>query len=62
MTAGLETYSIEPEDGEALWVLGGHYTWRALGAQTGGEYSLCEVRGPAGFATVCGSIRSRSGS
>ena len=50
MTAGLETYSLGPEDGEALWVLGGLYTWKALGAQTGGEYSLCEVRGPAGFA------------
>ena len=24
--------------------------WKAIGAQTGGEYSLCEVRGPAGFA------------
>ncbi len=50
MTTGLETYSLGPEDGEALWVLGGLYTWKAFGAQTGGEYSLCEVRGPAGFA------------
>jgi quercetin dioxygenase-like cupin family protein len=33
-----------------MWVLGGLYTWKARGAQTGGEYSLCEVRGPAGFA------------
>ena len=31
-------------------VLGGLYTWKALGAQTGGAYSLCEVQGPAGFA------------
>ena len=50
MTAGLETYWFGPEDGEAMWVLGGLYTWKALGAQTGGAYSLCEVRGPAGFA------------
>jgi quercetin dioxygenase-like cupin family protein len=50
MTAGLESYSLGPEDGEAMWVLGGLYTWKALGARTGGAYSLCEVRGPAGFA------------
>ncbi len=50
MTQGLATYSLGPEDGEALWVLGGLYTWKALGSQTGGEYSLCEVQGPAGFA------------
>jgi quercetin dioxygenase-like cupin family protein len=47
---GLESYWLGPTDGEAMWVLGGLYTWKALGAQTGGEYSLCEVRGPAGFA------------
>jgi quercetin dioxygenase-like cupin family protein len=50
MTAGLETYWFGPEEGEAMWVLGGLYTWKALGAQTGGAYSMCEVRGPAGFA------------
>lgn len=50
MTAGSETYWLGPNDGEAMWVLGGLYTWKALGAQTGGGYSLCEVRGPAGFA------------
>jgi quercetin dioxygenase-like cupin family protein len=50
MTAGLEPYWLGPDDGDAMWVLGGLYTWKALGAQTGGEYSLCEVRGPAGFA------------
>ena len=47
---GLESYWLGPADGEAMWVLGGLYTWKALGAQTGGEYSLCEVQGPAGFA------------
>lgn len=37
-------------EGEALWILGGLYTWKAKGAQTAGAYSLCEVQGPAGFA------------
>ena len=50
MSAGLEPYSLGPEDGEAMWVLGGLYTWKAIGALSGGDYSLCEVRGPAGFA------------
>jgi quercetin dioxygenase-like cupin family protein len=50
MTAGLQTYSLGSDEGEALWALGGLYTWKAVGAQTGGDYSLCEVRGPAGFA------------
>lgn len=50
MTAGLQTYWLGPTEGDAMWVLGGLYTWKAVGAQTGGEYSLCEVRGPAGFA------------
>ena len=51
MSEGLETYRLGPEGGEAMWVLGGLYTWKALGAQTGGAYSLCEVRGPVGFAS-----------
>jgi quercetin dioxygenase-like cupin family protein len=50
MTAPLEAYSLGPTDGEPMWVLGGLYTWKALGDQSGGDYSLCEVRGPAGFA------------
>jgi quercetin dioxygenase-like cupin family protein len=36
-------------EGDALWVLGGLYTWKATAAQTNDAYSLCEVRGPAGF-------------
>jgi quercetin dioxygenase-like cupin family protein len=36
-------------EGEALWMLGGLYTWKATGAQTNEAYSLCEVRGPSGF-------------
>ena len=50
MSTGSETYWLGPTDGDAIWVLGGVYTWKALGSQTGGEYSLCEVRGPVGFA------------
>ena len=50
MSAGSEAYWLGPTDGDAIWVLGGVYTWKALGSQTGGEYSLCEVRGPVGFS------------
>lgn len=38
------------DEGDALWILGGLYTWKATGAETGNAYSLCEVQGPAGFA------------
>lgn len=38
------------KDGEALWILGGLFTFRALGADTGNAYTLVEVLGPAGFA------------
>ncbi len=50
MTEGLIAYWLEPGQGQALWVLGGLYEWKALGEQNGREYSLCEVQGPAGFA------------
>lgn len=36
-------------EGDALWMLGGLYTWKATGTRTNDAYSLCEVRGPAGF-------------
>ena len=38
-----------PSDGEALWVLGGLYSYRALSAETG-AYLLVEVEGPQGLA------------
>lgn len=41
---------VPAEEGEAFWLLGGLYTWRALEAHTGGRYSLCEVHGRAGFS------------
>jgi len=38
-----------PDEGEALWVLGGLYTYRALPAETA-AYLLVEVEGPRGLA------------
>lgn len=38
------------DEGEALWLLGGLYTFKALGQDTGGAYTLVEVQGPGGFA------------
>lgn len=37
------------EEGEAIWLLGGLYTYKAVHAETG-AYFLCEVQGPKGFA------------
>jgi quercetin dioxygenase-like cupin family protein len=53
VSAGTET--LQPfvraaDEGDALWILGGLYTWKAKGAETDNAYSLCEVRGPEGFA------------
>lgn len=38
-----------PVEGEALWVLGGLFTYKAVNAETG-AYLACEVKAPAGFA------------
>lgn len=38
-----------PEEGEALWILGGLYTYRALPAETGNAYLMVEVEGPKGL-------------
>ena len=46
--AEARTHSVGAEEGEAIWLLGGLYIWRAVEANTGG-YSLCEVHGRAGF-------------
>lgn len=37
-------------EGEALWVLGGLYTFKALAAETDGGCTVVEVRAPEGFA------------
>jgi quercetin dioxygenase-like cupin family protein len=39
-----------PADGEAYWILGGLYTYRALAEQVGGAYTAVEVRARAGMA------------
>lgn len=39
-----------PRSGEALWLWGALYTWKARGRDTGNAYSLCEVWGRSGFA------------
>ncbi len=46
----LRTVSRGPKDGEALWILGGLYTYKAVPAETGKAYLLVEVEGPQGFA------------
>jgi len=45
----LAVVSRGPDEGEALWVLGGLYTYRALPSETG-AYLLVEVEGPNGLA------------
>lgn len=53
MSAGTKTvrpFVRNVDEGDALWLLGGLYTWKATGAETDNAYSLCEVQGPAGFA------------
>ena len=37
------------DEGEALWLLGGLYTFRATNAETG-LYTMVEVKGPEGLA------------
>jgi quercetin dioxygenase-like cupin family protein len=35
-----------PTEGDAVWLLGGLYSYKARGRDTGGAYSLFEVQGP----------------
>jgi quercetin dioxygenase-like cupin family protein len=39
-----------PGQGDALWVLGGLYTFKALARETDGGCTVVEVRAPEGFA------------
>ena len=39
------------DDGERVWLLGGLYTYKATGDETGDAYSLFQVQGPGGLAT-----------
>jgi quercetin dioxygenase-like cupin family protein len=43
-------YVLEPEEGDDLWLLGGLYTFKALGSGTRDAYTACEVAGPQGLA------------
>lgn len=45
----LQPLARGPVEGEALWVLGGLFTYKAVNAETG-AYLACEVKAPAGFA------------
>jgi quercetin dioxygenase-like cupin family protein len=45
----LHVISRGPKEGEALWILGGLYTYRALPSETG-TYLLVNVEGPRGLA------------
>ena len=47
--SSLHVVSRGPDEGEALWVLGGLYTYRALPSETA-AYLLVEVEGPRGLA------------
>lgn len=45
----LRVVSRRPDEGEALWILGGLYSYKALPAETS-AYLLVEVQGPEGLA------------
>ena len=45
------TFAHATDDGERLWLLGGLYTYKATGDETGDAYSLFQVKGPGGLAT-----------
>jgi quercetin dioxygenase-like cupin family protein len=46
----LQGFARGPDEGEDIWAIGGLYSFKALSRETGGNYSLCEVQAPAGFA------------
>jgi len=45
----LQSVIRSPVEGEALWVLGGLFSYKALNAETG-AYLACEVKAPEGYA------------
>jgi quercetin dioxygenase-like cupin family protein len=47
----MATFAHGTDDGERLWLLGGLYTYKATGDETGDAYTLFQVRGPGGLAT-----------
>src|SRR5437016_801581 len=46
-----EPYLLNPDEGDDLWVMGGLYSFKAVGASNENAYTLCEVQGPPGLAT-----------
>jgi quercetin dioxygenase-like cupin family protein len=46
----LRGFARGPDEGEDIWLLGGLFTFKALSRETGGNYSLCEIQAPEGFA------------
>lgn len=50
MSVNESPYWVGKEDGEAHWVMGGLYTYKALAEQVGGDYTLIEVRAGPGMA------------
>lgn len=46
---GLQAVVRDHDEGEALWVIGGLYTYKAVHSESG-AYFACEVKAPAGFA------------
>lgn len=47
----LHAYVRGSDEGEALWVIGGLYTYKAIGAENANAYSLIEVQAHGGLAT-----------
>ena len=41
-------YFLGSDEGEAIWLLGGLYTFKALGDQNANQYTVVEVTGPGG--------------
>ncbi len=50
MTAYPRAIVLQPGEGKTVTVLGERYTYKAVGADTGGAYGLVETTAPAGSA------------
>jgi quercetin dioxygenase-like cupin family protein len=46
----MKEYWRHPDEGEAIWLLGGLYTFKSLGDENRNAYTVVEVLGSAGFA------------
>ncbi|MFP5332218.1 MAG: cupin domain-containing protein [Acidimicrobiia bacterium] len=50
MPAELAPYWVGHDQGEAYWILGGLYSYKALASQVGGDFTAIEVRAGGGMA------------